>query len=173
MDMTQEKPKVNVDEFLKLSDNEIKDAIKQLNYYLKTKEEEKIQTLIKSREGLIGKCFKRKIPDFCNQDFWRYYKIISPRGSNQTRVSTLAFDEYPLYKFRKYLPTKIDLPGYSYFGKYKFEGIRIIDFPYYCYNWQGEMVKDDVIEIDLKEYNDAMTNYINHLKDMEWTIEGE
>jgi hypothetical protein len=67
----------------------------------------------------------------------------------------------------------MDLPGYSYFGKYKFEGIRIIDFPYYCYNWQGEMVKDNVIEIDLKEYNDAMTNYINHLKNMAWTIEGE
>jgi hypothetical protein len=42
MDMMQEKPKVNVDEFLKLSENEIKDVIKQLNCYLKTKEEEKI-----------------------------------------------------------------------------------------------------------------------------------
>jgi hypothetical protein len=35
------------------------------------------------------------------------------------------------------------------------------------------MVKENVIEIDLKEYNDAMTNYINHLKNMAWTNEGE
>ena len=147
--------------FKELSTEDLKDLERKIKYETTEREEKKIKEMVKKHDSLIGKCFKAKI-------MWKYYKIINSRASNEYRVSALIFEEYPTYWFY------YNLHGNHFFGRYDFKGIRIGDFPFYCYDWndisehRDAIVGDNLIEIPLEEYNEAMNTYINRLQKLDW-----
>lgn len=153
-----------------LSTEDLKNLERKIKYETTEREEKKIKEMVKKHDSLIGKCFKAKIhtPYILFPEMWKYYKIINSRASNEYRVSALIFEEYPTYWFY------YDRGGNHFFGHYDFKGIRTDDFPFYCYDWndtsehRDAIVGDNLIEIPLEEYNEAMNTYINRLQKLDW-----
>lgn len=173
-------PAVNVDiqALLELPSDQLNDIIDQVRKQTRVKEEERMREAVASHVELVGKCFKRRVKPRSGMfpPMTRYYKIISARADNEYRVSALVFDEYPTYWF-DYHSSKIGRPGDYYFGHYDFDGIHVVDFPFYCNNLLGEeddegiirgTVGDTLTEITLEEYNAAMDLYIDRLQEMDW-----
>ena len=172
MTTTVKNPTVDVGMILELPTDELNNLMQEIRHQTRVKEEEKIRVAVAEHVGLVGKCFKVRIkPHFgMFPEMWRYYKIISTRAENESRISALRFDEYPTYWF-DYQASQIGRAGDYYFGHYDFDSIIVEVFPFCYYDLKGEghiQIRNELTEISLSEYNTAMILYIDRLQEMEW-----
>lgn len=132
----------------------------------------KLKATVESHKSYVGKCYRRRVqPDNgMFPEMWRYMKVLSERSSNEYRMETLIFDEHPVYWF-EHKSSKMDRIGYNYLGEFDFEGLRVEDYPFFCYTPRtgGKQMEIDLLEeIAPGEYNRAMNQYIMELQELVW-----
>ena len=160
---------INNDEMRKL-EKDLRDVFKnhnlsfnenfgQIYKALYEKEHEKrILEICASHKALVGKCYKRF--EEHNSDLelktYKYYKVISERSINQDHVSALVFFDRPYYWFNNLGFSHL---GNVYFGNFLFSFVDTEEL----------FVPDieDMEEVSLEEYNDAMRKLTEQVIELE------
>lgn len=125
--------------------------------------DEVVKKKIDSYKYLIGKCYKTR-----KDNMWLYYKVISNRSNEITKVSCLIFAEHPRYYFC-HNNWQLFSPEDKYEGYFEFDGIYIDDVMFEATSNQTCICRD-LIDISKEEYNTAFKNYCNELMELTWEI---
>ena len=169
---------MDVKEILKEIENLSKEDLDELKLKLdksdlETKTED-LKERIESNKDYVGRCYKILVKPHNGMfpEMYKYIKVISERSSNEYRLSSLVFLEHPIYWF-DFQRSKVPRAGNNYLGDFRFLGIHLEDYPFFCYDLlrKDKVGKgiDFLTEISLEEYNNALDNYIEELKNLTWT----
>ena len=109
-----------------------------------------------SHQNLIGRCYKHR---------GKYYKIISIKANNPSRISCLAFSEHPQFYFRRLISK--DNTYSEHAGEIVFEGVHTEDI------MLGTKFKTifgitDFKEITKEEFERAYRIYCEELLKADW-----
>lgn len=143
-------------EFCKENNTDMQSVLREIDEQQGEIAKQKRIQKFESHKNLIGKCFK-------NND--KYFKVISIRADNDSRISCLEFDEHPSYYFTKTFQRAFWHCDYE--GYFDFDGIYVDDeILGKVYGNAPGLV--DWEEITEEEYKVAFKNYCEELLEMDW-----
>ena len=140
-----------------LSNEELEELAEAIRFKRAEIAEREIRQTIEEHKEYIGKCYKRT-----SKDNTQYIKLVCAESENEYWMEALQF-ESPIKKTFIPIYHKKYFPGDGNFGKIEYKGINIDSIA-----WFTLLNKSDYKEITLEEFNSALDQHVEQLKDINW-----
>lgn len=151
--------KDKVDDFLDwCKENELdpEDLILWYERWIRDKYKQRDVDQYLSHKHLVGKCYQHE---------GRYYKIISIKANNPSRISFMSFPEHPSYSFKH--PISKSFRHCEYEGEFNLNGIFVGDTLVGTKHNTAFGITN-FKEISELEFSMAYENFCNELYEMDW-----
>ncbi len=144
-----------------LPKDDVLDLMSTLSARERAGQHDQIKEIVDSHKSYVQKCYYKEVKPHFGLIFpvKLYIKVVSERSFLSNEITVLSFHEHPWYWF-SYNAHKDVQPGDYYLGRFDFSGIKAYSIDV------SEL--EQLHEISLDEYNEAMDKYVKELQNMEW-----